>query len=354
MYLRQSLLLVSLFAVVLLTGCISAQTNIALYGEGQWSGVQAIQLAPEFSQMVEDMEEMADESGGEFTSEMNMEELDEWIAEAEAAAEGQGSVNVTFNQEIGEDGSQTFVLQADGQQFQTLNDLFFENQAEITVETVDGQRQITINYTISSDEFAAETESEAEMPEEMEEEMAQMMEMFGFSTLFQISGGEIISSNATRVEGNTAIWENPVQIEVTLTEAPEFVPESIAVQDMPASSGLFDALAESAIDSSNSAEPDDTPVENEDMVESPTKETVDSEAEIAEEETVSESTTTPAEETAPLEASVPDAGSSSLPQSGGILPESASGGALALAGLVLVSLVGGAITALRRGTTKTW
>jgi hypothetical protein len=303
-----------------------------------------VQLAPEFTQMIEEMEESAAESGGEFSSDMNMESLDEWVAQAEEAG-GREDLNVTFNQEVGDDGSQTYIVQAEGQQYETLNEIFFEGEADISVEVVDGQRQVTIRHTFSSEEFEAGSEPQDELSPEMAEQMAEGMEMFGFANILRITGGEIINSNASRVEGNTAIWENPIQVEITLAEAAEFSPDSIALQEMEAGAGLLLENLESMVDSDLA---ENTPEST-----TSTESTTASE-DVAAEDASTESTEVAAETTDTAEALAPAGENNSLPQSGGVLREDASGGPLALAGLVLISLVGGAITAFRRDSTKTW
>jgi hypothetical protein len=80
-----------------------------------------------------------------------------------------------------------------GKDFDGLNEMFFEGKAEVTEEAVDGQRQIKIRRTYSSNQIG--------------------------SREIKITGGDIVHSNADQVEGNTAIWHNPDHLEVTLTEA---------------------------------------------------------------------------------------------------------------------------------------
>jgi len=292
---------VSILGVVatslLLTGCIGVQTNLGFYGDGQWSGVQAITLSPEFVQLREsegsDGSELATKTAG----------LDEWIQRAQDA-DADESLNVTFNEVTDEDSSRTYVLQAEGSQYETLNEVLFEGKADISVADVDGQRQITIRFDPSET-----TEGQAMQEEAMS---AEMMGAFGAKVITRISGGEIISHNADRVEGNTAIWETPGLVEITLTEAALFDPGTLAPQDMqvggsgPALTTLLEGREQSA--------------EN-----TPTEEGTAESAEILQE-------TAPATDSASEE--------QALPVSGAILPNNSSVASLVLAGLVLIALVG--------------
>ena len=76
-----------------------------------------------------------------------------------------------------------------------------------------------------------------------------MLEAFGLSITFRISGGQIISSNASRVEGSTAIWETPDKIEVTLTEAAAFSADTIALVEPPPDSGFSGDVFQSMMES---------------------------------------------------------------------------------------------------------
>jgi len=331
------------FAALLLTGCLSVQTNVALHGQGQWHGVQAITLSEDFVQLMES-------EGGSSELTTDTEGLDEWLDQAQDAA-AQDNLNVSFNEVRGDDGSLSYILQADGQQLDTLNQVLFQGQAEISVNEVDGQRQITIVYD--------PTEAEGEdVPTPAEQEMsAEMMQAFGISMFFRITGGQIISHNADRVEGSTAIWETPRQVEVTLTEAAEFAPNSVAPVQAPASSvPSIATLLATAAQQNETGDAESTPAEQ------TTTESTATETETAPETTTSESTTTTAEpttetsaevteeETAPAgEATTPTTTDNeataaeaepALPASGAILAGPVSTTPIILAGLVLVALVG--------------
>jgi len=295
-------ILVVVAVSLLLTGCIGVQTNLGLYGEGQWSGVQAITLSPELVKL------RASEGTDSGQLPISTEGLDKWLQHAQDMAADE-SLNVTFNEVSEEDGSLTYVLQADGSQYETLNEVFFQGKADISVAEVEGQRQVTIRYDTSK-----ATEGEA-MPGG-QEISAETMEAAGSKIITRISGGKIIDHNADRVEGNTAFWETPGLIEITLTEAAIFDTGTLAPQDMQL--GSSPSLT--------------TPIEEEQSTES------------APTEQAAESVETP-QETAP--ATSPATEDQALPPTGAILPGSGSTASLVLAGLVLISLVGaGAVTVM--------
>ena len=370
---------------ILLTGCMSMQSNLALYGEEQWSGAQAMQLSAEFVEMMEQSNTSSTQSiegGGTFTTETSIdtEGLDEWLANAQNVSNSD-DLNVSFDEVKGDDGSQSFILQASGQRYETMNQVFFNGEADISVEVVNGQRQVTIRYDFSESSGQTAEPQQELTPEEMAMQQ-QMLEAFGLSLTFRITGGEIISSNATRVEGSTAIWETPTIIEVTLTEAAEFSPDSIALVEPPPGSGFsvqaFESMMESfteeletSIERSSPSTDAAAPAVTEEVSPSTAIEetTVEStEAELTAETTVpatelgdaelkSADTEVETETMATTSASSADASAESvdapagegqaLPTSGAVLPGQSSTALLIVAGLMLIALVSaGAATTL--------
>ncbi len=210
---------------LLLTGCINAQTNIALYGNEQWSGVQAIQISAEFVEMMEQGDSVSTDGNVTTTTSVDTEGIDEWLEQARQAAE-RGDVNASFNEYKGDDGSLNYVMQAGGQNYDLLNEVYFQGEADISVAEGGGQRTVTINYVFSDPSADPNTQQQQLTPEEQEMQ-SQMLQTFGMGISFRISGGKIISSNATRVEGNTAIWDAPGEIQVTLTEAATLDPATL-------------------------------------------------------------------------------------------------------------------------------
>lgn len=342
------ILAVSLVSL-LLAGCLDVQANIALHSEGQWHGVTAIQIAPEFAKMMEEG------NTGTTDTSVDTQGLDEFLEKARQSA-GRDDVNVTFNEVKGEDGSLNYIIQGNGQEYNSLNEVFFEGEADISVETVNGQRQITIRAEIDTDEQAGSDSQQEMTPEDLA-----MMKSFGLGITYRISGGEIISSNASRVEGNTAIWDFPTLIEVTLTEAAEFSPASIALAEPPAGSGFspsaFEALMEGLgedLQTTNQTTPNTSSSDGGDstgkaMTEPTTENADDSVNSTTESSNVTNETSQNAGESgdssmntamegSDTTAETPLAEEQNLPASGGVLPGGTGLAQLILAGLVLSGL----------------
>jgi hypothetical protein len=342
--------LVSL-ASLLLTGCVNVQTNIALHAQEQWHGIAAIQISKDFVQLMEQGNTSPTQTteGGTITSQFSADTqgLDEWKARVQELDQRE-DLNVTFEEEKAEDGSLSYIVEGDGQQYAGLNEVFFEGKADISVADVNGQRQVTIRYQPPADATgqAAAPGGSQQPPSQQDLEM---MKAFGLGVTYRISGGQIINSNATRVEGNTAIWEFPTTIEITLTEAPEFSPETIALSAPPPSTGfspeMMQALAEGMAENAEAADPGSTQ-----SGEATTETTTETSA------TATESTVTETEGSAgaapqspDTPAAAPSGESQNLPASGGILPAQAQTAPAVLASLVLVALVSaGAVTSLSR------
>jgi len=359
---RITILVIGL-ATLMLAGCMSAQTNLALYGQEQWSGVQAITLSSDFVELMES-------EGADLSSELSPESegLDQWLQQAQSATDRE-NVNVSFNEVKGDDGSLSYVFQADGSQYALLNELLFQGQAEISVAEVNGQRHVTIRY-----DAAAATEGSAGGASQADAEMsAEMMQLFGITIVTRISGGEIISHNADRVEGNTAIWDTPRLIQITLTEAAQFDPGTITPAEAPAGAGpslatLLTAVEESADSSSSPSSA------GENSASSP--ETTTGEPDTAPGDTTQDAASTsdsvtqapaPVTDTSAQDpdlmtdigtgsagsedgAVTPPGNAQQLPTSGAILPEPGPAVSFILAGLVLIGLVGsGVATTLRTG-----
>ncbi|GAB4452450.1 MAG: hypothetical protein Kow0031_34880 [Anaerolineae bacterium] len=358
--------LVTLLAGLMLAGCINAQTTVGIYGNEQWSGVTALQLSAEFAQMIE----QADQSGGETSMEMNSQEIEQWLAQAQQAA-GRSDISVDFQEIKGDDGSRSYVLSGSGQGLEALNQIFFNGEADIATTEVNGQRQITIKANM-----AGSNEQSQELTPEEQAMQQQMIQAMGIGVSFKLSGGEIISSNATRVEGNTAIWENPSQIEVTLTEAPDFDPAMVALTASPAGASGATALSPQALTTLMEGIVAEMEKEQEQSRELMTAQAAP-EAETSTGPAAGGNTTTPEAElgnaapqaeaapqnsngnagasteadsatSAPGAVAGPTEADANLPSSGGILPEQSVATVVALAGLLLLIMTGGALAALRR------
>jgi hypothetical protein len=333
--------------IVLVSGCMNAQTNLSLYGNEQWSGVQAIQIAPEMVAMME-------ESGEDST--VDTADIDEWLSNAEQAGI-RDDIQVSFNEVKGEDGSQSYVLSASGTGYQSLNEIFFEGTANITTETVNGQKQVTINYMFSD----SSAEDQDLSPEEQAMQ-AEMMKSMGLGISFRISGGEIINSNATRVDGNTAIWETPTEINITLTEAPSFNPDTIALVPPAADSGFSEATLEAlmgamaedmAVADSSDASSSGTSTESATSGDNRSETTATDQSETISEQPVTSADPETTDNVTLLasdsdEAASPTDTEANLPSSGGELTPQESP-IILLLGLIFIIIIGGsAIVGLKR------
>ncbi len=172
------------FMASMLSGYTNIETDVTIYENEQWQASQSVELSAEVVKLM----------AAEDTS---VADISQKIAEAESLAQ-QDSLNFTFSQETREDGSMVIETAGNGQGFEQLNEMFFDGNADISVNEVDGQRQVTIR--------------------QMGIDSSEMMEV-GASNVIIITGKRIVQSNAGQVQLNaTAIWENPNEIDVTLTE----------------------------------------------------------------------------------------------------------------------------------------
>lgn len=177
-------LLALLVNSLLLVGCMKMTSDITLYANERWAGQLTLEIPPETIQM----------AGGPTAVQQRLEEE---FAHAPFNQTGQ----LKWQQEDRADGTMVVTAQISGDGFEQLNRAFFDGQAKISAETVGGQRQITLTRNYFEPPLGSE--------------------------VIKISGGQIITSNAARIEGSTAIWENPGQVEVTLTESSNFSAWSI-------------------------------------------------------------------------------------------------------------------------------
>ena len=96
-HIKRASILTVIFAALLLAGCVNAQSNVALYGNGQWSGAQAMTLSAEFVELMES----EGQAGGELTT--DTESLDEWIQQAQNAG-ARNDLKVSFYQALPSSG----------------------------------------------------------------------------------------------------------------------------------------------------------------------------------------------------------------------------------------------------------
>jgi len=157
---------------LLLAGC-TVEMDVTVLQDEQWEAVGSMEIPPE----------MAEAMGGiEGVKEQMEEDDDEGIFNS-----GEARVEETS------DGGIRIIGETSGQGFEKLNEDTFDGNATITTND---QGHVTISNTYEQDT------SDINM---------------GITTIIKVTGNEIIQSNANRVEGGTAIWENPNgTIEVTL------------------------------------------------------------------------------------------------------------------------------------------
>jgi hypothetical protein len=160
-----------LFGLVLV-GC-TAEMDVTVLPDEQWEGMISIELPAEMVESMGGIEELRSQMESE--SDMPSEDFNP----------------EDFRIEETSDGGARMIGETSGQGFEDMNEGFFDGTA--TISTND-QGHVTISNTY----------------EDMDE-----LGM-GITMNVRISGGEIIDSNADRVEGSTAIWENPSSVEVTL------------------------------------------------------------------------------------------------------------------------------------------
>ncbi len=166
--------LLAIAALLLLAGCGTIDTEVTFYQGERWQSIVELYLLPATVSMV-------GEAGLEVEMESRMSELD---------AE---EIEFSWEKEQHEDGGVTLHFTMKGEGWDKLNDSVFDGQATITRD----KDQVHLSYY--------------------------PMANIGFMrTTLRLRGGKIISSNADRVEGDTAIWIDPSRVEVVLTEKSSF------------------------------------------------------------------------------------------------------------------------------------
>lgn len=184
-FLTSIVLLGTASMTLLLSSGMAVDTSVTIYENEQWQASQRRELSAELVSLMD-------------SGEPGTEDLNQQISLAQSAAE-RSDVNFNFSQETLDDGSLVIMTEATGQGFNTLNELFFGGKANISTGVVDGQTQVTIRQTdVESVDITGS----------------------GGSYVLRIEGGQIIESNTGQIQlGATAIWQNPTEIQVTLTEA---------------------------------------------------------------------------------------------------------------------------------------
>ncbi len=169
-------------AMLTLAGCGTAEGNITLYQGGRWEG--------DFDFSVP--REMLTLAGGEAALDAEMQ-----AGMEKEMAEAQG-VQFSWQKTRSDDEGITYRFSMAGNDLESLN-AALEDDGEVWVEEGPGGKRL-INFRFTPDAEGT-------------------MMRFRFS----LTGGEIISSNADRIEGGTATWydlSGGRTAEATLTEAP--------------------------------------------------------------------------------------------------------------------------------------
>lgn len=174
-----------------LTGCAGVRvelgTDVTFYENEKWAATQNLKFPPQLKPLLEQAEA---QNPGKFEANLKKTESD-------YKAKG---IEATVSHKYLADDSLLITITGQGQGLTLLKEIALSPQAELKLETVNGQRHINLRYT----------------------PLLEIQGMMVVTNTLRLTGGQIITSNANRVEGGTAIWENPRQVEVTLTEASGF------------------------------------------------------------------------------------------------------------------------------------
>lgn len=173
-FLRLTILLTACCLSLTLMGCLNLETTITIYDDESWEGAMSLDIPASTVELV----------GG-------MAEMEKLLDEAKQEAKADGVDTDVWTWGPNGDGGVTVEADTQGMGLETLEKDLFGRQADVSMNS---RGQITIRSS--------------ELPE------------LGFgTTVIKISGGRIIDSNADEVQGGTAIWRNPEEIDVTLMGA---------------------------------------------------------------------------------------------------------------------------------------
>jgi hypothetical protein len=187
-------------ASTVLPGPVFVDTVIFFYQGEQWEARQKFELSPEVVSALA--------SGNE-----NVLDLSQQLARLKTAADD-NSLQLVYNVTDRDDGWRIIEAGGPGQGVEQINKLFFEGQAEVSVDATLATPGITIFRTNI--------------------DAAQYTSVGGSNTL-RIGGTRIYESNADQVQlGNVAIWDNPVEISVRVEEIPLNPQGLVTVTDLNA------------------------------------------------------------------------------------------------------------------------
>jgi hypothetical protein len=183
--------------IIQIPGPINFSNTIVIYENEQWDGRQIIEISPQLLAAIESDDPSVDYYRRQLTRLRTVE--------------SDPALNMTYTEVTRDDGYLIATAVGTGTGFNKLNELFFDGRANITVAifgTNNSQRQVSIFVgNRNPGEITAA----------------------GGAENWRISGEKIISSNALEVIlFNTALWTNPFEINVNLTEIPGLPTNSLA------------------------------------------------------------------------------------------------------------------------------
>ena len=341
--------LIFISLAILLTGCVSQQ-QIVFLENAEWLAVQTLTLSAEDQQDQNPI-------------------ITGWI-DLFQQMHDRPDMESVFETIQGEDGSVTYLLVVRATGYNKLEETLLGANRPITFRMVNGERQITIAEQGTVESSGGE--------DAMGDDVGGQI---------RIIGGQIIESNATRIENdNTAIWEtgpffnsssDVFTVNVTLTEVESFSPDMIVLTRPPANveAAMRDALniimpptettttselsesSELPSDSSTTAESSEVAESTE--VADPTPEIS---TEVAEPDSTTSTEVAEAEDSATIaEPSVeieivtdsddgveaPTVTDNTLPASGAIVTPSTSSLTLLFASMLLIGLIGAGLLTFR-------
>jgi hypothetical protein len=184
------LLAVVVTAVVLqIPGPVFFNNTMILYENEQWEGRQIMEISPQLLAAIESEDTTVDYYRRQLARLRTVQ--------------NDPALNMSYTEVTRSDGFLVATAVGTGTGFNKLNDLFFDGRADITVTVPNPtttQRQVSI--------FVGNRN-----PGEIQ--------TAGGSESYRITGQQIILANADQVQlFNTALWTNPFEISVTLTENP--------------------------------------------------------------------------------------------------------------------------------------
>lgn len=168
-----------------LPGAAKTDVQVTLYANAQWEGRVELNLSPAVAGSIE-------------SGDASVQRYSQWMQQLKSVADTSNG-DFVYTETSLDDGGKVVVGAGSGQGLDQLNTVFFEGKADISVSIINqGEREISI--------FRGNLDPKA-------------VTSTGGSDSVRISGRLILGSNADQEQlGRTAIWQNPVEIDVRLSE----------------------------------------------------------------------------------------------------------------------------------------